>query len=79
MRKPSLYDREKYVTTLEALGKLLTTTSTCAKNSIDLLIKSPLVFIQTSLRGPEAKVKTFAENDPFSSQNKKILTKNSKS
>ena len=60
MGKPSLYDREKYVTTLEALGKLLTTTSTCAKNSIDLLIKSLLVFIQTSLRGPEAKGKTFA-------------------
>ena len=50
--KPSLYDREKYVTTLEALGKLLTTTGTCAKNSVDLLIKS-------SLRGPETKVTTF--------------------
>ena len=59
MHKPSLYDREKYVTTLEALGKLLTTTSTCAKNSIDLLIKSSLVFIKT-LRGPEAKVTPFA-------------------
>ena len=58
--KPSLYDREKFVTTSEALGKLLTTTSTYAKNSIDLSRKSSLVFIQTLLRGPEAKVTTFA-------------------
>ena len=60
VRKPSLYDREKFATTSEALGKLLTTTSTYAKNSIDLSIKSSLVFIQTHLRGPEAKVTTFA-------------------
>ena len=60
MLKPSLYDRENYITTLEALGKLLTTTSTCAKNSIDLLIKSSLVFIQTFLRGPETKITAFA-------------------
>ena len=58
--KPSLYDREKFVTTSEALGKLLATTSTYAKNSIDLSIKSSLVFIRTLLRGPEAKVTTFA-------------------
>ena len=60
MRKSSLYDREKYIATLEALGKLLTTTGTCTKNSINLLIKSSLVFIRTSLKGPEAKVTTFA-------------------
>ena len=58
--KPSLYDRENYITTLEALGKLLTTTSTCAKNSIDLLIKSSLILIQTNLSELDAKVTTFA-------------------
>ena len=60
VHKPSLYDREKFVATSEALRKLLTTTSTYAKNSIDLSIKSSLFFIQTPLRGPEAKVTTFA-------------------
>ena len=60
MRKPSLYDREKYIATLEALGKLLTITGTYTKNSINLLIKSSLVFIRNSLKGPEAKVTTFA-------------------
>ena len=60
MCESSLYDREKYVITLEDFGKLLATTSTCPNNSIDILIKSSLVFIQTFFRRPKAKVTTFA-------------------
>ena len=43
---------------LEALEKLLTTTCTCAKGSIAILIKHFLIFISASLRRLEENVTT---------------------